>query len=743
MVNQQDLTSRRAFKRRKVAFVFVMACFFGVSTSFSPSPSQRGANAAINMNRSPPEFPSDTLCESESFPQAEFNCTTSYRSRRVLSGNGGNNSLSLLDCFWKIKMAALEELRQDNNFDGANMMICGMMDYLSGNAKQALSSSELRQISETIDDALQAFFVRAFSAPFRGRRDYHRAKLGIDLLDLQLRSTNVLSEPFNTVPKRVIVQALAAVTTIHEKKCSSRSSLSESLGQSTDDVGSISSQVPFRLLQRLVTGFGIRRSSTCDYGDSKGKTSVLYEVDFNRVLNTYSNLGKMNMAHRVIALQERTPHAPSLSPITYSILVKGYGKLGDWNNIDILLQHAAESKIVPDTILFNSVIDAYINCNQLGKAYSVFGAMIGNSNSSSINFPFALEDCPSPNLRTYNTLLKGLAQKGHWDAAKRLANQMKADLYLWDHITTNTLVQAAVEGKDFQAAEIILAEHTVTTYNKKYDRHPNSDAYTSLMDGYCKSGKLDKAVALVKTMTDRGVDPNEYHFSSLLGGLARQKRIDQARKLLLHLKGLQISSKNRRPIYSAYISGLIHGDRSFAHDHYDMYVDEAVKALREMMGLKILPDVATVAVLLDGFGHCQRPRVVEATTLVKQLEQRRIIAQNNTVITTALIRVFAAAGDFERACEYFQAIHRPDVAAINALLDASVRCGNIGAAADAFDCFFRDETSCLSPDVISYCTMIHAYLKRRTFDGSRAACELYNEMKFQRRIPPDKALIDM
>jgi pentatricopeptide repeat protein len=754
-MNRQDPANRLAIRLRKATFAFVMACFFGATTSLSSSSPQKRTNAAVNVNSVPPEGLFETLCISHSSTWAEFNHTIINRSRRVLSGYSyENDTLSLLDCFRKVRKAVLEELRQDNNFDGAKVMICGMIEYLvdhsssvsyqSENAEHPLASSERLQISETIDGALQVFFHKAFASPFRGRRDYHRVKLGIDLLNLQLRSMNVLSEPFNTVPKSVIVQALTAVTTLQERQCSSRSTYFRNFEQYTNDVDSISPQVAFRLLQRLVTGVGIRFSS--DGRNTKNKerkTYVLYEVDFNRVLNTYSSLGKMNMAHRVVALQERTPHAPSLSPVTYSILVKGYGKLGDWNNIDMLVQHAAENYIVPDTILFNSIIDAYINCNQLDKAYSVFHAMVGNSTRSNVDFPFASKACPSPNLRTYNTLLKGYAQMRQWDAAKRLSNQMKADLNLWDHVTTNTLVQAAVEAREFQTAENVLKEHTVTACNEKGDRHPNSDAYTSLMDGYCKGGKLDKAVALIKTMTDRSVEPNEFHFSSIIGGLARHKRTDQARKLILHLKGLQLPSKSWQPIFNAFISGLINRERLSAHDDYDKYVDEAVRVLREMMDLKIFPDVITVAVLLDGFGHCKRPRVVEATTLVNQLERRQIIAQNNTVVATALIGVFTAAGDLEKATEIFHAIHLPDIAAINAYLDASVRCGNIVAAADTFDRFFRDQSSRFSPDVISYSTMIKAYLKRGTLDGSRAAREMYHEMKFQRRILPDKALIDM
>jgi hypothetical protein len=78
----------------------------------------------------------ESLCAPLSTPSTELNCTT-----RIFPGNVGNNELFLLDCFWKV--------RSDYNF------------------------------SEKMDETSQAFFATAFATLRRGRRDYHRAQLGI------------------------------------------------------------------------------------------------------------------------------------------------------------------------------------------------------------------------------------------------------------------------------------------------------------------------------------------------------------------------------------------------------------------------------------------------------------------------------------------------------------------------------------------------------------------------------------
>ncbi|KAG7352340.1 PPR: pentatricopeptide repeat domain containing protein [Nitzschia inconspicua] len=743
--------------KRRATFVLAVAYLFGSSSSLSSSSQRRGLKALTTKRGGPLQlegsFGSSPLQLFDT--DASVNQTLAVRNRRA---NENCAPVSLVDSFRQVRKAVLQELRQDNNFDGAKLIICGMIDHLkdyscdhdddvkSVNAKifdssvtnYTLSPESRWKISEIIDEALQAFYARAFATPFRPN-DHHRVELGVELLNLQFQSTTALSKPFFMVPKRAIVQALAAVTMFQEQQYPSRSNTKQRCKQHSNSANSLSPEVAFRLLQRLVTGVGVRHHSS---GTSR-KVLDLYEVDFNRVLNVYSNLGNMDMAHRVIALQERTPHAPSLSPVTYSILVKGYGRLGDWNNIDMLLQHAAASDIVPDTILFNSFMDAYINCKQLRKARRVFDAMTGDTGMGNAEFPFAVDDCPSPNLRTFNILLKGLAQAGQWAEAQSLAKRMKHEPNLWDDITTNTLVQAATEAKEFQAAEAILREHTVLIEKRKNRYHPNADAYTSLIDGYCKSGKVDRAMALIKTMTDRGVEPNEFHFSSLIGGLARQKRIEQAQKILLIVGGLDLPPKSQRAIYNAFIAGLVHCEDRSVEYKYDKYVDEALKMLREMMQAKITPDVHTVAVILDGFGHCQVPRMKEAAMLVRTLEERGIIPQDNIIVSTALVRVFAAGGDLEGARDAFQRIRRPDVAAVNAFIDAAVRCGQIAVAMETFERFFPNKESRLKPDVVSFSTLINAHLKKGTFDGSRAARDLYDEMKFRRRLLPDKTLVDI
>ena len=820
------------FGTRKATFCFLVACLFGNTSSLS---SQRYNK--LGPRSMPDELSQGGMTTSQSMAsnQTVINLIDRQGQRenesKLLPSFVMKTGTVLSDSFRQVRNSVIDQLREDNDLDHAKLIISGMIEYLKENTyakdtnlpqtgddnskasvakqdgqdqhQQTLSLEERKYISETIDEAFQAFYARAFAPiaskggnsnrnKFVDRRSWHRVALGIELLRLQLRSSDVLVSPYYNIPKGVIVKALAAVTRLQER--GDRDYRSSSIAI-TDESTFVHPDTAFRLLQRLVTGVGVRNSynskhfrkeenSGGDDNRSGGilskKVTPLYEVDFNRVLNIYSSTGKMDMAHRVIALQERTPHAPALSPVTYSILVKGYGKLCDAENIDMLLQHAAatddsQDPMRPDTILFNSLMDAYINCREVEKAKTILMSMVLNDNfingamdrkfttrdlDSNENrfFTFAPHVCPPPNLRSYNILLKGYAKHGCLEDALELAEEMKILGTMrgntgrwWDHVTTNTLVQTAVVAKEFGLATDILNEHAMSKKSRREYRgfdHPNADAYTSLMNGYAKNGQLKQAISLLKTMKVQNIEPNEYHYSCLIGSLARERRIDHAEKMLAHIRSTRaIDRKHQRAIYNSYISGLLkengHIDSNAANDDHDKYIDKALSILREMIDQRIMPDANTVAIILDGFGNGLRPRMKEAITLVEKLETQKIIPTNHIRVTTALIRVCSSCNNLDGAIMCFRRISRPDVAAVNALIDAAVRTGNNKIAVETFGRYFQGEAPRAVPDVISYSTLIGAHLKKGTFGGSRAARELYHEMRFQRRILPDKALVDM
>jgi pentatricopeptide repeat protein len=360
----------------------------------------------------------------------------------------------------------------------------------------------------------------------------------------------------------------------------------------------------------------------------------------------------------------------------------------------------------------------------------------------------------APNVRTYNTLLKGHAKNGAFDNAIALSNDMKA-YRLWDDVTTNTLVSAAITIRDFAFAETLLAKHSSTKVNSRTN-HPNVEAYTELLDGYAKSGQLNKALGVLPLMRQRGVDPNAYTYTCIIGALARNKQVEEATSMLGDMEALGV--KPTAVTYNALISGLVASSHNLKnHDAYeygthvsieqdegfDVYVDQAIVILKDMMQDGVRPNVVTVAILIEALGRCSRPRIDEAETLVAKLESNRIIPADNEKVKTAMIRACGSAGDLKASLNAFRGIRRPDVIAINAFMDAACRCGNDKFAFDTFDHFLgTNVTTGVVPDVISYSVLINSLLKKNSVMAASRAQKLYKQMRL-RKITPDTALVDI
>ena len=638
----------------------------------------------------------------------------------------------------KMKLNTLELARRNDYSTSIEIIrdLVSMLDVVNGPTKEELAS--------LVDDAMRSFTNLAFSKPYGGVKANTRVKSGLKAIELQLSASDTLPSPYADVPRETVLGALRAVSAVlsnHKKS------------EREDDANGPSTEAAFRLLQRLLTGNGVRTDSADD------KTN-LTDRDFNAVLNAMCNVGRMDIAHRIVALQERTAGAPPIDIITYSILLKGYGRQHDVHNVEMTLSQAEKNGIIPDTIMLNTVIDAFINCDNIDKAKLVFKQMLTNENADDDGHGQAAV----PNVRTYNTMLKGFARRGLLDEALALTQTMRTK-ELWDDVTTNTLVSVAIAAGDFDRAERIISENTrivaapEDSKSKRSRQHPNVEAYTELLDGYAKAGDLEKALSTLKLMRNRKVQPNEYTYSCVVGALARAKKVKQAHKLFGFMAATGV--KPTAVVYNSFISGLT--DRTDMMTTIDMdqpapvvgwddedidyekAIGESIKVLRAMISAGVRPNISTVSILLEAFAKSSRPKTIEAQALVTKFEKDGIIPRNHKRIKTAMIRVLGTTRDLKSALAEFRSISYPDVIAVNALLDVACSCGETQIAFSTFKHVFEESPppfSSIEPDVITYTILIKSKLKQKTIGAFREAQKLYADMR-SRGVFPDITLINV
>lgn len=561
-----------------------------------------------------------------------------------------------------------------------------------------------------------------------------------DKVQLGLTMTEHLSD-FTSLTRSICIQALNALNGLmrnRNKKSNIALEINGGVVESRQQANAA-----FRILQRMCSGIGMQERK----GDA-GVQIALDERDFAMVLNGFANIGEMNMAHRVVALQLRTRHAPPLSPVIYSIMIKGYGRLGDVDSVEKVLEQAKRNHVNADIVMWNSLIDAYINCDHVPKAFDAF-EMITKTRPS-----LEEQDSPLPmaNLRTYNTMLKGFVKSENMERALTLSKEMH-QRGMWDAVTTNTLVGVAVATKKFEMAESILERYTVSKQHiHSGSWHPNVEAYTELIRGYAKDGQLNKAMEIFKGMKEHGVNPNEYTYTCIIGAMAKAKKRKQATKLLLYMSEVD-GIKPGIVTYNAFFTGMLEFENDqkkvgMSSDQYLAYneaVSEAMKIYQEMLHLGINPNEITISTLVEALGLCQPSRIEQAKDLVENAHSNGIVSKNNARVATSLICACANSSDLEGALVAYRAIQHPDVVAFNALLKACCWEKKFKMSIEILSNNLENRQNgarFISPDVATYTILISSLLAVSTVDASKAAYKLYKEMKSVWDISPDIGLID-
>jgi len=427
-----------------------------------------------------------------------------------------------------------------------------------------------------------------------------------------------------------------------------------------------------------------------------------------------------------------------------------------------------------DTILYNSLIDAYVRCGDVSAAYNTF---------LKITQPDGTLDA-LPNVRTYNTMLKGFVPAGSENRALELTRDMMSK-GIWDDVTTNTLVSVLVSARNFELAESVLSNHTSTVPHvvghssevgqKRRMRHPNVEAYTDLLNGYGKAGQYHKALFTLKVMRHRGVNPNEYTYSCMIGALAKTHKISQAKRMLDFME-FNDEITPSAITYNAFLAGMLEkpyeeydrGDDYEDYNRQDDYedynrrddysaaadlafngrVDVAVDLVKDMLIANIRPNAITVATMIDALGRCNPPRLNDAKAFANKFDELGYVPLNGRRVSTAMMQACSLAKDFNGVCEAYTNIAKPDLIAYNVYLDSCCRCGQVKAALDAQKVnVARSQGDSgedfMDSDVVTYTVLLTALLNVGNAAASELTRKLYREMKQLWGIKPDKGLVDM
>lgn len=367
---------------------------------------------------------------------------------------------------------------------------------------------------------------------------------------------------------------------------------------------------------------------------------------------------------------------------TYSILFKLFGKIANLSLTKSLYELVITkmNPIEADTILLNSIMDAFINCNEIDQAMELFVYFINNTSMtdslSSLILPKSNTNIKlpalwnvKPNTRTYNILLKGIRcrikRDHHINGDLSITNSWSKILALMtenkltpDNVTINTMIDICALSLDFEAGESIL--HNKFTV-------PGIEAYTSLITGYASIGNTKDSCRIFNLMKEKGVTPNSVALSSLINACVKGKKFNLAKSLL------EEYPEFGKILYCSYVTGL--SGLVIAEDDVSIrsaYIKESTRALFVMEKNKLLPDLPTLNTFIHALCTHSVSNIDTALLIYTIMIKLKIHPDDYTysILFTALGRVNGNYIDY--ALAIFDNSPNPivDLPAINAFLRA-------------------------------------------------------------------------
>ncbi|KAM1359756.1 hypothetical protein FF2_046022 [Malus domestica] len=179
-----------------------------------------------------------------------------------------------------------------------------------------------------------------------------------------------------------------------------------------------------------------------------------------------------------------------------------------------------EGNCFPDTVTYNALISA------LGK--------LGHDDSAIRLFDEMKDNGLHPTAKIYSTLLAiffKLGKEGRIEDAIKIFNEMSSLHCTLNMVTYNTVIKVLFESRA-PASE-------ATTWFEKMKVNgivPSSFTYSILIDGFCKTNRVENALLLLEEMDEKGFPLCPAAYCSLINSLGKAKQYKAANELFQELK---------------------------------------------------------------------------------------------------------------------------------------------------------------------------------------------------------------
>ncbi|KAK9281691.1 hypothetical protein L1049_004595 [Liquidambar formosana] len=217
--------------------------------------------------------------------------------------------------------------------------------------------------------------------------------------------------------------------------------------------------------------------------------------------------------------------------------IRAFNRMSDFgikpgiDDVDQLLyvlckrKHVRHAQQVFDKVKFGFVPSA--------KSYSILmrgWGDIGDSSEARKLFDEMLERGCLVDVLAYNSLLEALCKGGNMDEAYKLFREMGLKGLEPDACTYSIFIRASCEANDIQSSFRVLDRM------RRYNLVPNVYTYNCVIKKLCKNEKLEEAYQLLDEMIERGVSPDAWSYNAIQAFHCDHCEVNKALRLVSRME---------------------------------------------------------------------------------------------------------------------------------------------------------------------------------------------------------------
>ncbi|KAI5083700.1 hypothetical protein GOP47_0003443, partial [Adiantum capillus-veneris] len=414
----------------------------------------------------------------------------------------------------------------------------------------------------------------------------------------------------------------------------------------------------------------------------------------------------------------------------------------------------------------SSLVNLYGKCGAAAKAQHV------------------IDELPVQNIVAWNALIAGHAQHGHGELAITSLERMQHEGLSPDAVTFACIlkacgsIQAVQRGSEFHAEiarkgflgnDVVLGNALVDMYAKcgvltmaqqVFDDLPvrNVISWTAIIGGYCQLDNGGEALCSFARMQNESVSPDRVTLLCILKACGSIGAADKGKEVHAVISTDRSSRKDvmlgnalvdmyikcgallaaydafcelsSRNIFSWTV--LITGYCQCGHG------EEAIKCFQQMKHEGFSPDAVTYACILNACGNIGAAE--EGRQIHDQLVREKLLGEDS-VLSTALVDMYAKCGELFKAQQVFNELLCKDVTTWNALITGYCQHGH---EEEALGCFQQMTREGFCPNAVTFACVLKACGSMRKMEiGLDIHVEISRKDFLGRENVLGSALIDM